>query len=85
MNIKPNEFTEGERSLLGRQLQPDTQGRFETLLWKMIETADSTNLKRLSFSFPSHVAAYRNYSYTENWWQELRERATTLTVRFNGS
>jgi hypothetical protein len=53
-------------------------GDFDTALWKAIGIADDYNLLRLGTGFPLHVDAYRLYSRSEGWWDEVRAKAIEL-------
>lgn len=66
------EINEGERSL--HRWQYGGNGGFETLLWKLISCADSTNLSKLGAGYPEHVEAYRRYIGEPGYWTNLKAR-----------
>ena len=49
-------------------------GGFKTTLMKLISIADTSNLMKLSKSFPHEVLVYTMYVNTEGWWQDVDSR-----------
>lgn len=67
---RSGEFNAGEISLLKWQYRE--HGGFFTALWSAISQADDDNLDRLSFGFPDHVQAYRDYVATGEFNRKLK-------------
>ena len=49
-------------------------GSFKEHLFKAISKADTVNLNNLKKGFPEQVNAYRNYSNTEGYWEQVKQK-----------
>lgn len=68
-------LTKGEQDLIKwqypRHLEPSG---FVVALFGVIAKSDESNLGLLELGFPTQVQAYRNFTRTKGWWQDLVKR-----------
>jgi hypothetical protein len=70
--VELSKLNEGEQALVGWQYR--RSGGFTTALMDLISRADGDNKDRLALAFPLHVAAYRNFSQVDGWWQQIQKK-----------
>ena len=71
--MSENKLSVGEMFIY--EWQYSALGSFKRSLAESMVAADGMNLNKLAKGFPEEVEAYRNYTDTKGWWEDVQNRA----------